>query len=250
MSGIQLQKRAEAVGIVLAKRGVTKVPPVRVGVALDVSGSARNFYTPGGVMQQTLDRLLGVALKFDDNGEIDAWTFDNEVSTLPTFSAEDEGKYVQEHIINNHSLSLWGGTSYAPPLRASMDFYFGNNPIQQAAESAKGWLGSLFGKKPAAAPAPAATSSKKDPAMLLFVTDGENSDKDATRQVLRDAASSSPMYFQMIGVGPAHYFDFISEMADELPNVGFVNLSSLSMTDEQLYEQLVSQEFCDWIKKL
>lgn len=252
MSGIQLQKRAEAVGIVLAKRGVTKVPPVRVGVALDVSGSARGFYSNGGVMQQTLDRLLGVALKFDDNGEIDAWVFDNEVSSLPTFAADDEGKYVQEHITSNSSLSLWGGTSYAPPLNAAMDFYFGSHPVKQVTEAAKGFFGGLFGGKKAAppAPAPVASGTKQDPAMLLFVTDGDNSDKEATRKVLREAAKNSPMYFQMIGVGPAHYFEFISEMADELPNVGFVNLSTLSMTDEQLYEQLVSQEFCDWIKKL
>lgn len=248
MTGIVLAKRAEKVGIVLAKRGLTKIPPVRVGMALDVSGSAQGFYT-GGVMQETIDRLLGVALKFDDNGEIDTWLFDNDVQEMPSFTQADEGTYVKQQVLNGKH-HLWGGTSYAPPLQSVMDYYFGSNPVAQVAEAASGFFGSLFGKKKEAAPAAAPSASKKDPAMLLFVTDGQSNDEGKAERILREASSTSPMYFMMVGVGNPSYFTFLEKMADDLPNVGFVNLASLSMTDDQLYEQLVTQEFCDWIKKL
>lgn len=237
MAGIQLQKRAEAVGIVLAKRGIAKAPPTRVGVALDVSGSAQGLYT-GGVIQETLDRLLAIALKFDDNGELDAWAFHNKTTELPTITEADEGTYVRKKILGGN-VDLWGGTEYAPALQAAVDHYFGADK-----DSKPGLMGRLFGAKKVEAKA------DNSPAMVLFVTDGANSDRSAAASVLREAAKKSPVYFQMIGVGPAHYFDFISEMADELPNVGFVNLSTLSISDDQLYEELVNPEFCEWIKKL
>ena len=33
-----------------------------------------------------------------------------------------------------------------------------------------------------------------------------------------------------------------------MPNVGFLHLESLDVTDEQTYEQLITQEFCDWVR--
>lgn len=244
---INLQKRTEKVGIVLAKRGITKVPSTRVGVVLDVSGSAEPLYR-NGVIQETLDRLLGVAVKFDDNGELDAWLFDTSVFAMPTITEADEGTYVKKAILGKN-LNIWNGTSYAPPLRATMDHYFPKQGVQQAASAAKSLFGGLFGKKEAA-PAPVAATSKQDPAMVLFVTDGANNDPSQAAAVLREAAKSSPVYFMMVGVGPSSYFSFLKEMADELPNVGFVSLSSLSMTEDQLYEEIVNPEFCEWIKKL
>lgn len=55
---INLEKRVQAVKIILEKRGIRNAPKTRVGVALDVSGSARDLYFDGTI-QETLDRLLG-----------------------------------------------------------------------------------------------------------------------------------------------------------------------------------------------
>ena len=135
---INLTKRAEKVGIILAKRGLTTVPPVRVGCALDVSGSAQGFYT-SNVMQETIDRLLAVALKFDDNGELDAWLFHDDIlPQLPTITEADEGTYVKKVIMKQSG--LWGGTNYAPVLQEVMEFYFGAN---QPAPKAKFSIGGL-----------------------------------------------------------------------------------------------------------
>jgi hypothetical protein len=237
---ISLTKRAEKVGIVLAKRGLTKVPPVRVGAAFDVSGSARGFYEGSNIMQETIDRLMAVALKFDDNGELDAWLFhDGVLPQLPTITESDEGTYVNKVILRQRG--LWGATNYAPVLQAVMNFYFG----EQAPAKTSFSFGSLLGKK-AAAPA---TGAKKDPAMLLFITDGANSDRAAAEQVLKAAEANSPVYFNMVGIGPVSNFRFIEQMADDLGNVGFTNLNDLSISDDVLYDKIVNQEFVDWVKK-
>lgn len=54
----------------------------RVGVVLDISGSMRDLYTRG-IVQEVVERILAVACKFDDNGSLDVWVYDNEFSRLP-----------------------------------------------------------------------------------------------------------------------------------------------------------------------
>jgi hypothetical protein len=39
VAAIDLEKKAEKVGIILAKKGITQAPTMRVGVAIDISGS-------------------------------------------------------------------------------------------------------------------------------------------------------------------------------------------------------------------
>lgn len=248
---IQLEKRVKSVGIVLAKRGLTKIPPVRVGVAYDVSGSAQWMYDQG-IIQETSDRLQAVALKFDDNGELDAWAFDNYVTQLESATADDEGSFITEQIVNNRSFSKWGGTSYAPVWQAVTSFYFTPTAVAAIVERSKGLFGglkSLFGGGSPAASAPsAAVPAGQLPAMLLFVTDGECGDESASRRVMAEATQNPKMYFQMVGVGHAKHFGFLQELANKYPNVGFINLSSLAITDEQLYDQLITQEVVDWVK--
>lgn len=240
MSKIDLEKRSEKVSIILAKRNITQIPPVRVGLAMDISGSTQSMYNRG-IMQDTVDRLLAVAMKFDDNGELDMWSFTEGFDRLETAQAKDYGGYVKRAILENRKIEKWGGTAYGPVMGDMMKHYFGvGAPI---AEKAGGMFGGMFGKKPAAA-----TASSTAPAMGIIITDGANSDRSAAARIMREAQKHN-IYWQMVGVGPDHYFTFIKEMADELPNVGFINLNSLEMTDEQLYEQVVGEEFCVWLKK-
>ena len=68
--------------------------------------------------------------------------------------------------------------------------------------------------------------------------------------MLRAAEKNSPVYFNMVGIGNPSYFRFIEEMADKLGNVGFTNLNDLSISDDDLYEKIVNQEFVDWVKRI
>lgn len=43
---------------------------------MDYSGSMSNLFRNGSV-QETVSRLLPIALRFDDNGELESWLFSN-----------------------------------------------------------------------------------------------------------------------------------------------------------------------------
>ena len=250
MSVFDLQKRQEAIKFVLEKRAIAKAPVLRVGAAFDVSGSAKHLFT-GGTMQQTVDRLLPVAMRFDDNGEMDVWSFDHSFNQLATVGKMDYEDYIQREVMGNDKISKWGSTNYGGVMDAMAQFYFPRaRPAAAVAAAATGFMGKLFGKPapaPVAAPAPA-SGAKLVPAMALFITDGANNDRASAQAVLR-ASVDVPVYWQLIGVGNPREFTFLEEMADELPHVGFVHLASLALTDEQLYDKLLSDELCTWMKK-
>lgn len=236
--GIDLEKRSEKVKISLEKRGIKKIPPVRVGLVVDTSGSAKPLFD-NGVMQETVDRLLAVAMKFDDNGELDMWHFNDVCAQLDTATKSDYNSYIKKNI--NGRRDLWQGTMYSLPLRKVSDFYFPE--VGSIKPEKKSFFG--FGSKKEAAPVAATTDV---PAMCFFITDGQTYDESECERILK-AAQNKNIYWQMIGVGNPSYFGFLRKMADALPNVGFVNLNSLSMTDEELYSELICDEFCEWIKK-
>lgn len=244
MSNIfDLQKREKVVQFMLEKRNVKNPPVMRVGAALDVSGSAKGLYL-NGTIQRTIDRLVPIAMRFDDNGEMDVWTFHNSAQQVASVTKHEMDGYVQREILEKRGVSLWGGTEYAPVMQDMCDFYFGDS--NKAKPAGGGFLGKLFGAKPAATPTTASATAQL-PAMALILTDGANSDRSATEALLR-RAEKLPVYWQMVGVGNPREFAFIEQMADDLDNVGFVSLASLDISDEELYDQLLGDELCEWVK--
>lgn len=241
MASIDLEKRVKQVGISLEKRGIMKAPIMTVGVAFDVSGSTQSMFHDGTI-QETFDRLLAVSLKFDDNGELDVWTFDTSYNRLRTATADDEGTFIEEEIMNNRSISKWGGTNYEPALSDAVHFYIGDKPPIQ--EQAVGFFKKLFGfGKPS--PSVAQEADEKFPAMLLFITDGEGGDNDATHALL-SAVEDSSVYIQMVGVGNLRSFGNLKNYASSYKNVGFVSLTSLDISDQDLFDSLITQKFADW----
>lgn len=246
MSIFDLQKRQETVQFVLEKRNLAKPPAMRVGVALDVSGSARDLYM-SGIMQATIDRLVPIGMRFDDNGEIDVWSFDSSCNQLASVSKHDFDGYIQRAIINNKSISKWGGTEYGNPMQDMLNFYFGAPSV---AAKASGFLNKLLGAgKPMDAKPAANPADQNKPVMAMLITDGANSDRAEALRLVQ-ASQNKPIYWQMIGVGSPSEFSFIKNMADDYNNVGFVQLSSLNISDEQLYDALLTQELADFMKKL
>lgn len=243
---IDLDKRVEDIEIILEKRGLKTVPPTRVGLALDISGSTRDLYR-NGVMEDTFARCLAVAAKFDDNGEMDMWAFASHFSQLPSATEKDYGTYVRRKMLADEKDYFWGGTRYSPVMRAIDEFYFPHRAVQAASKG--GLLGRLFGQKSQAQ----ATAQDPSglPAHVLFITDGEDDGNDEHHvvQFLRET-EGLPVYWNMIGVGPAHRFGFIEQLADDFGHVGFVNLEDLRISDDVLYDQILGDEFVNWIKRL
>ncbi len=234
MSLIDLKKKTR---IVLEKRALPQPPRCRVGLCIDISGSMHNEYQDG-LVQETVDRLLAIAGTFDDNGEMEVWTFNQKYSTPPVARAADFGNYVKKAILDNADVDKWGGTNYAPVMNAVLDAYFRGERVTSG-----GFLG-MFKKTEQRAP-----RDTHIPALCLFITDGDNNDEAEAEKILREARQHQ-IYWQLIGIGTDTDFRFIKKMADDLPNAGFCHFPSLRVSDEAIYEALLTSELCDWLRKL
>ncbi len=223
---LDLTKKAEAVGQLLLAKGVKTVPTMRVGIALDISGSMHRIIS-SGILQKAFNQMMGVSVKFDDNGELDVFKFDTRCEYVGT-SSPVAGDY--DNFIAANKIVDRGGTSYAPIVREATKFFF-------EPKSSGGFLG--FGKKN--------TDANQEPVLMLVLTDGEPNDARETAAAMREA-ENHPMYFHLVGIGGARRnFPTIAKLADDLDNVGEVYLPSLDMPDAEVYEQLICDELVQWI---
>lgn len=233
---LDLEKSKQKVNLVLEKRGVRKAPTAEVVWVNDTSGSAKSMHTDGTI-QSAMERIFAIASTFDDDGNLEAYSFNTVVDPLPAINVGSVNNYVNSCILNNRSVRLWGGTKYSVALDSVVKKFFGEKT------KAQGFLSKLFSKDE-----PKRNSS--NPVVCFFQTDGANDTWDAneTERILRDSQEHN-IYWQFVGVGSPSYFGFIQQMGDKYPNVGFVNLQSLNISEEDLFEQVISQELCDWLGK-
>jgi hypothetical protein len=218
---IDLSKKVEKVGIVLEKRKIKKDITCQVKFAIDKSGSMSDLYY-NGTVQKVVEQMLAIGMTFDKDKQIDMWAFTDNSYSLPTVNEHNIENYVIKHIEKKVE---YGGTSYAPVL----------TEIINDSKEKKGFLG--FGKKPA------------EHTLVIFVTDGENSDISQSQKVLGNIEESSNIYWLMVGIGKSS-FSFIRKMGEKLENVGFIEIKDIShMSDEALYEALLSDELASWFAK-
>ena len=113
---IDMSKHNENLGKVLidmskgSKIDMTK-HTARVALAMDYSGSMDD----NGSVQETISRLLPIALRFDDNGELESWLFSNGAERLKAANADNYSSYVKNVMKKAHM--YMGGTNYAPVLK-------------------------------------------------------------------------------------------------------------------------------------
>ncbi len=223
---IDLEKKAERIGVILAKKGIKKAPVMRVGVALDISGSMYSIIR-SGLLQTAFNQMMGVSVKFDDNGELDVFKFDTRCDYVGT-SRPVTGDY--DKFISNNNITDRGGTSYAPIVDSAIKFFFQE-------KKSSGFLG--FGKK--------SEPEDNTPVLMLILTDGEPNDASTTAKVMENC-KDKPIYFHMVGIGGGREsFPTIAKLADDLPNVGEVYLPRIDMSDDEIYEQLICDELIEWI---
>ncbi len=243
MADFDLEKKAAKVNQILLRKGIKQAPIMRVGVAIDVSGSMSQFKP--AVVQTAFNQLMGVAVKFDDNGELDVFKFDHNCSYIGT-SKPDKGDY--DTYLARNGIRPSGGTNYTPIVTEAMNFFFGGSG-SSSAPAKKSMFGGLFGKSDPAPAASASTASGEPPVLMLILTDGEPSDASHALNAMR-AASNDPIYFHMVGIGgERRNFPTIARLADELDNVGEVYLPRLDMSDDEIYEQIIGDELLEFVKK-
>lgn len=248
MTTFKLQKPEEEVrrvGFVLEKQGIHERIPAQVGLNIDVSGSMRDLFDKG-LVQSAIERILPVALYFDDDGRIDTWVFSDgqKVASITPASAKNYDGFVEREITGNATLTpvLWGGTDYGQVIRSNLMAY---GLIEEKA--AGGILGLIFGMKREEM---GEHTRSGLPAINYFLTDGENSDRDAARKILEEAEhAESQIYYIMVGIGDDD-FRFLKAAARDLPNVGFVSVRDLGefVGSDDAYEKLLPAELCAWLK--
>ncbi|MCM2392524.1 VWA domain-containing protein [Streptomyces albipurpureus] len=185
-----------------------------VYLVLDHSGSMGWFYD-NGTMQHLAEQALGLSANLDDDGTVPLVFFSHRVDLVTNISLHD----YQGRIDSLHRSLDWGGTSYAPAMRAVIDHY--------------------------------RASRSTDPAFVIFQTDGDPFDRKETRELLRQS-SSLPIFWQFIGFGMSRDLRFLRSLdtltGRTIDNAGYFGAGQhpAKRPDADLYDRLM-KEFPDWL---
>lgn len=214
------KENLETVLIDMSKNGKTNMTnhTARVAIAMDYSGSMRGMFANGAV-QDVITRLLPIALKFDDNGELESWLFSDDYERLKAVTMANYEHYVKR-VMLNAKLHM-GSTNYAPALEDIVHYYKKKHP-------------------------------STTPAFIIFITDGDNFDAAETNKIVRELSNYN-MFVQFVGIGYGSSFQYLREL-DNLSgrkhdNTGFIAVRDMEqMSDQELYTEMLRQ-YNDWLNK-
>jgi hypothetical protein len=203
--------------ISLEKKGLTG-QRAAVYLVLDHSGSMAGYYQDGSV-QHLAEQALALSANLDDDGTVPMIFFADHASPPVDITLSQ----YQGVVDREHSIQPWGYTDYAAAIDAVVQHY--------------------------------ARSDAKDPAFVIFQTDGEpyqprsDARKDAEKALKK--ASRYPLFFSFVGFGDS--VDFLVKLDDlrgrAVDNASFFSAGQRpqSVTDSELYDGL-THEFGDWLR--
>ena len=213
----QLNLRKEKISSLCLEKNELNGLTARVCLVLDFSGSMEPLYLNGKV-QQLIERLLPIAMQFDDNGEMECWLFSNDYHRISDISLDNYYNYIKnENLLNDYYM---GGTNYSPVMKDVVRKYSVEEPMDI-------------------------------PTLVLFITDGDNFDKsETTREMIQ--ASRHPIFWQFVGIGNSEftYLEQLDEMEGRyVDNANFFPATDLDrISDDELYHRLLN-EYPEWIQK-
>jgi stress response protein SCP2 len=211
----------------------------KVCLVLDISGSMAKLYG-SGLVQAFAERILALACRFDDDGEIDVFLFGRNVHQPEAMTLANCNNYVRK-LTQLHPLE--GDTRYGVAMEAVRQFYFPPNGASERTPE---------------------LSASSLPVYVMFVTDGGTSDKSFTEKQVR-AASHEPIFWQFMGIGKGRKsrskklsmfadsdFPFLEKLDDLngrlIDNAGFFSVSSPDeYADGDLYDLMMAQ-YPAWLK--
>jgi stress response protein SCP2 len=216
-------------------------PKVQIVIAMDISFSMQKLFLDG-VIQKTFDRILPLALEFDDDGKIDVWLFNqNAYNHDVSFSLDNRKDFVRKEIVLKYD---FGSTEYSPIINKITKKY---------------------------------TKAGKDspPVLVLFFTDGDcsHTDKKDTESDLK-IASIRGIFWKFIGINSktgffesvkrffrklfkrkmkTHGFTFLSKLdrleGRKVDNANFFHIDDLEkISDDELYTRML-EEFPYWLRE-
>lgn len=216
---LSLSKTAK---ISLEKKGLGE-HRAKVALCLDISISMTQLYS-SGVVQAFVEKILALGCRLDDDGMIDIFLFGADGYQPEPISFKDFTGYVARTI---KKYPLEGDTKYGVAIEMVRKHY--TNYKYERSEPFQANI----------------------PVYVMFLTDGQPSDKAAATRALKNA-SYEPIFWQFMGVGTAN-FSYLEKLDDldgrYIDNADFFSVASLtSKTDEQMYEALTN-EYPGWLKE-
>lgn len=213
----QLVSLAKKAQVSLEKARLTEVR-ARVGLILDGSGSMNGQYKQGRV-QEVVDRLLPLAVHFDNDGQLDCWAFGDLPQQLSSVNLQN----FHDFIDTDHG--GWREWELGPRINTEY------RVIEQAIE---------FYRR----------SNGSTPVYILFISDGGIYDSRRIIKLITEAARL-PIFWQFVGLAGRNYG--ILEKLDDMPNrvvdnCNFFALDDLhDISEETLYDRLM-EEFPGWLR--
>lgn len=212
---VNLAKKAT---VSLEKRQLQQLT-AKVALVLDATGSMNRQYKDGRV-QEVVNRLLPLAVSFDDDQALDCWAFGENCAYLGEVGLSNYADFIDTVQGGWRNWPLGARTNNeAGVMKAVTDFY------------------------------------KKDgldvPVYVLFISDGGVRDTRGITDIMIRAAKL-PIFWQFVGLGGSSYgiLKKLDDMTGRLlDNCNFFELDDLDdVSEEALYENML-EEFPSWLKE-
>jgi len=186
----------------------------RVALVMDMSGSMAPSYGDGTV-QKIINKILPVAVQFDDDGELDFWFFGKTCEHRPAVNLQNYTKAVPPDWFD----------------RMKNLGYVNNEPVvmREIVEKYR---------------------TSEIPAYIIFVTDGDVHHEAEIKGTLAQA-SFTPIFWQFVGVRGKNYgvLEELDTMQGRfVDNANFFALDNFNtVTNEEFYSRLLA-EFPLWLR--
>ncbi|MCR5121177.1 MAG: VWA domain-containing protein [Ruminococcus sp.] len=211
----KLVNLAKPIMVQLEKKNLTQTD-ARVALVMDISGSMTSSYRKG-IVQDVVNKVLPLAIQFDDDGALDFWYFGTKCQRMPAVTAQNYQTAVPRD---------W------QDLMRSLG-YGNNEPLVMREVIEEFKRGPL-------------------PAYIIFISDGgirKSNEFDIVSLISESA--NYPIFWQFVGINGSGYGIF--KTLDDLPgrrvdNADFFALDDYKkVPDSELYERLLT-EFPGWLK--
>ena len=191
----------------------------RVALVLDASGSMNHQYHNGDV-QKVVDRLMPLAINFDNDGSFECWAFAQYTTQLDDVTLSNVNQFIETTKCGWRNWQVGARINEEiPAIEAVINYY------QQFNDGV--------------------------PVYVLFISDGGVGSGRQMQKVLTQAAML-PIFWQFVGIGGRNYgvLEKLDDMTGRIiDNCNFFELERITgISDERLYELLL-EEFPSWLNE-
>lgn len=217
---LNLSKKA---AISLEKRGLGE-HRAKVALCLDISASMSGHYSNNSI-QEFAERILALACRMDDDGSIDIFLFGEYGHTPAPLTVSEFAGYIGR-MQKSHKLEY--DTRYSTAMELVRKHYIKPYKYERAE--------------------PYETDI---PVYVMFLTDGQPSDKMPSTKAIKNAAYE-PIFWQFMGIGHADmsYLERLDDLSGRyIDNADFFRVTDTrTMSDDVLYDKLMN-EYPKWLQQ-